>query len=76
MVTANVRTVSVCCEGACVVCWKGSRRSDEEALEEQARKLGEELREVRELYEAEQDKTRSNEEETLQLHNQVLASVT
>lgn len=38
------------------------------------RKLGEEMREVRELYEAEQDKTRSNEEELLQLHNQVLAS--
>ncbi|XP_070820813.1 BICD family-like cargo adapter 1 isoform X1 [Chaetodon trifascialis] len=49
----------------------GSRRSDEEALEEQVRKLGEELREVRELYEAEQDKTRSNEEEALQLHNQM-----
>ncbi|XP_019119937.2 BICD family-like cargo adapter 1 isoform X2 [Larimichthys crocea] len=49
----------------------GSRRSDEEALEEQVRKLGEELREVRELYEAEQDKTRSNEEEVLQLHNQM-----
>lgn len=61
----------VCCEVVCVVCWKGSRRSDEEALEEQVRKLGEELREVRELYEAEQDKTRSNEEEVLQLHNQV-----
>lgn len=40
------------------------------------RKLGEELREVRELHEAEQDKTRSNEDEMLQLHNQVLASVT
>ncbi|XP_041856654.1 BICD family-like cargo adapter 1 isoform X2 [Melanotaenia boesemani] len=49
----------------------GSRRSDEEALEEQVRKLGEELREVRELYEAEQKKTRSNEEELLQLHNQM-----
>ncbi|XP_039477232.1 BICD family-like cargo adapter 1 [Oreochromis aureus] len=49
----------------------GSRRSDEEALEEQVRKLGEELREVRELYEAEQDKTRGNEDELLQLHNQV-----
>ncbi|XP_040012044.1 BICD family-like cargo adapter 1 [Xiphias gladius] len=49
----------------------GSRRSDEEALEEQVRKLGEELREVRELYEAEQDKTRSSEEEQLQLHNQM-----
>lgn len=35
------------------------------------RKLGEELREVRELYEAEQDKTHSSEEEALQLHNQV-----
>ncbi|XP_008282388.1 BICD family-like cargo adapter 1 [Stegastes partitus] len=49
----------------------GSRRSDEEALEEQVRKLGDELREVRELYEAEQDKTRNNEEELLQLHNQM-----
>ncbi|XP_074525873.1 BICD family-like cargo adapter 1 isoform X2 [Halichoeres trimaculatus] len=49
----------------------GSRRSDEEALEEQLRKLGEELREVRELYEAEQEKKRNNEEETLQLHNQM-----
>ncbi|XP_070761140.1 BICD family-like cargo adapter 1 [Enoplosus armatus] len=49
----------------------GSRRSDEEALEEQVRKLGEELREVRELYEAEQDKTRSSDEEVLQLHNQM-----
>ncbi|XP_033476322.2 BICD family-like cargo adapter 1 isoform X1 [Epinephelus lanceolatus] len=49
----------------------GSRRSDEEALEEQVRKLGEELREVRELHEAEQDKTRSNEDEMLQLHNQM-----
>ncbi|XP_040051881.1 BICD family-like cargo adapter 1 isoform X1 [Gasterosteus aculeatus] len=49
----------------------GSRRSDEEALEEQLRKLGEELREVRELYETEQDKTRSNVEDALQLHNQM-----
>ncbi|XP_039658991.1 BICD family-like cargo adapter 1 isoform X1 [Perca fluviatilis] len=49
----------------------GSPRSDEEALEEQTRKLGEELREVRELYEAEQDKTRSNEDKVLQLHNQM-----
>uniref|UniRef100_A0A3P9J6I6 BICD family like cargo adaptor 1 n=1 Tax=Oryzias latipes TaxID=8090 RepID=A0A3P9J6I6_ORYLA len=49
----------------------GSRRSDEEALEEPARKLGEELQEVRQLYEAEQDKTHSNEEELLQLHNQM-----
>lgn len=60
----------------CVLCVeKGSRRSDEEALEEQVRKLGEELREVRELYEAEQDKTRGGGEEVLQLHNQVLTSV-
>uniref|UniRef100_A0A8C7Z3C1 BICD family like cargo adaptor 1 n=1 Tax=Oryzias sinensis TaxID=183150 RepID=A0A8C7Z3C1_9TELE len=51
----------------------GSRRSDEEALEEPVRKLGEELQEVRQLYEAEQDKTHSNEEELLQLHNQVMA---
>ncbi|XP_028270208.1 BICD family-like cargo adapter 1 [Parambassis ranga] len=49
----------------------GSRRSDEEALEEQVRKLGEELREVRELYEAEQDKACRSEEELLQLHNQM-----
>ncbi|XP_069022227.1 BICD family-like cargo adapter 1 isoform X2 [Embiotoca jacksoni] len=49
----------------------GSRRSDEEALEEQVRKLGDELREVRELYDAEQDKTRSGEGELLQLHNQM-----
>lgn len=53
------------------VCYQGSRRSDEEALEEQVRKLGEELRELRELYEAEQDKSRSGEDELLQLHNQV-----
>nr|XP_057925862.1 BICD family-like cargo adapter 1 isoform X1 [Doryrhamphus excisus]XP_057925863.1 BICD family-like cargo adapter 1 isoform X1 [Doryrhamphus excisus]XP_057925864.1 BICD family-like cargo adapter 1 isoform X1 [Doryrhamphus excisus] len=49
----------------------GSRRSDEDALEEQLRKLGEELREVRELYEAEQDKTVNSKEEMLQLHNQM-----
>ncbi|CAJ1068303.1 BICD family-like cargo adapter 1 isoform X2 [Xyrichtys novacula] len=49
----------------------GSRRSDEEALEEQVRKLGEELREVRELYETERDRTRNNEEKALQLHNQM-----
>lgn len=56
------------------MCLKGSRRSDEEALEEQVRKLGEELREVRDLYEAEQDKTRGGEEEALQLHNQVMTT--
>ncbi|XP_058492579.1 BICD family-like cargo adapter 1 isoform X2 [Solea solea] len=49
----------------------GSRRSDEEALEEQVRKLGEELRDTRELYEAELDKTRGSERELLQLHNQM-----
>nr|XP_061804205.1 BICD family-like cargo adapter 1 [Nerophis lumbriciformis] len=49
----------------------GSRRSDEEALEEQVKKLGEELREIRELYEAEQDKTHNSKEELLQLHNQM-----
>ncbi|XP_008415494.1 BICD family-like cargo adapter 1 isoform X2 [Poecilia reticulata] len=49
----------------------GSRRSDEEALEEQVRKMGEELQEVRELYEAEQHKTQGNEEELLQMHNQM-----
>ncbi|XP_051757791.1 BICD family-like cargo adapter 1 isoform X1 [Ctenopharyngodon idella] len=49
----------------------GSRRSDEEVLEEQVRKLSEELRELRELYEQEQEKTRNSQEEALQLHNQV-----
>ncbi|XP_035641298.1 BICD family-like cargo adapter 1 [Oncorhynchus keta] len=49
----------------------GSRRSDEEALEDQVRKLGEELRGVRELYQADQDRTRNSQEEVLQLHNQM-----
>ncbi|XP_042585196.1 BICD family-like cargo adapter 1 isoform X2 [Cyprinus carpio] len=49
----------------------GSRRSDEEVLEEQVRKLSEELRELRELYEQEQEKTHNSQEEVLQLHNQV-----
>ncbi|RXM92458.1 Bicaudal D-related protein 1 [Acipenser ruthenus] len=49
----------------------GSRRSDEEALEEQVRKLGEESRTLRELYESEQSKARDSQEEALQLHNQV-----
>ncbi|XP_051964024.1 BICD family-like cargo adapter 1 [Xyrauchen texanus] len=49
----------------------GSRRSDEEVLEEHVRKLGEELRELRELFEQEQKKTRTSQEEALQLHNQV-----
>ncbi|XP_036835560.1 BICD family-like cargo adapter 1 isoform X1 [Oncorhynchus mykiss] len=49
----------------------GSRRSDEEALEDQVRKLGEELRGVRELYQAEQNRTRNSQEEVLQLHNQM-----
>lgn len=49
----------------------GSRRSDEEVLEEQVRKLSEELRELRELYEQEQEKTHNSQEEALQLHNQV-----
>ncbi|XP_058850203.1 BICD family-like cargo adapter 1 isoform X1 [Acipenser ruthenus] len=48
----------------------GSRRSDEEALEEQVRKLGEESRTLRELYESEQSKARDSQEEALQLHNQ------
>lgn len=55
----------------CFVHFKGSRRSDEEALEEQVRKLGEELRDLRELYQAGQDKAHSSEEEVLELHNQV-----
>ncbi|XP_051524292.1 BICD family-like cargo adapter 1 [Myxocyprinus asiaticus] len=49
----------------------GSRRSDEEVLEEHVRKLGEELRELRELFEQEQKKTHASQEEALQLHNQV-----
>ncbi|XP_066500621.1 BICD family-like cargo adapter 1 [Hoplias malabaricus] len=49
----------------------GSRRSDEEVLEEQVRKLGEELKEVRELYEQEQERVRRAQEEVLQLHNQI-----
>ncbi|XP_061116771.1 BICD family-like cargo adapter 1 [Conger conger] len=49
----------------------GSRRSDEEALEDQVRKLGEDLRALRELYDGEQDRTRSSKDEALQLHNQV-----
>ncbi|XP_069038152.1 BICD family-like cargo adapter 1 isoform X2 [Lepisosteus oculatus] len=49
----------------------GSRRSDEEALEEQVKKLGEELRAQRELYEGEQSKAHASQEEALQLHSQV-----
>ncbi|XP_026072935.1 BICD family-like cargo adapter 1 isoform X2 [Carassius auratus] len=48
-----------------------SRRSDEDVLEEQVRKLSEELRELRELYDQEQEKTRNSQEEVLELHNQV-----
>ncbi|MBN3322114.1 BICL1 protein, partial [Atractosteus spatula] len=53
------------------VCMQGSRRSDEEALEEQVKKLGEELRAQRELYEGEQSKAHASQEEALQLHSQV-----
>ncbi|KAK3539741.1 hypothetical protein QTP70_013175 [Hemibagrus guttatus] len=49
----------------------GSRRSDEDVLEEQVQKLGEELREIRELYEQEQERVRSTQEDMLQLHNQI-----
>ncbi|KAJ7994093.1 hypothetical protein DPEC_G00262350 [Dallia pectoralis] len=49
----------------------GSRRSDEEALEDQVRKLGEELRGVRELYDAEQDRARTSQDEVLELHNKI-----
>ncbi|XP_028852527.1 BICD family-like cargo adapter 1 isoform X2 [Denticeps clupeoides] len=49
----------------------GSRRSDEEALEDQVRKLGEDLRALRDLYELEQEQARRSQEEVLQLHNQV-----
>ncbi|XP_067087174.1 BICD family-like cargo adapter 1 [Osmerus mordax] len=49
----------------------GSRRSDEEALEDQVRKLGEELRDAREQYETEQLRARNSREELLQLHNQM-----
>ncbi|KAA0714376.1 BICD family-like cargo adapter 1 [Triplophysa tibetana] len=53
------------------LCAQGSRRSDEEVLEEQVRKLGEELRELRELYEQEHENTRCGRKEVLQLHDQV-----
>ncbi|KAL0187328.1 hypothetical protein M9458_018998, partial [Cirrhinus mrigala] len=43
---------------------------DEEVLEEQVRKLSEELQKLRELYEQEQEKTHNSQEEVLQLHNQ------
>lgn len=67
-----LKTLSACfIQVWCVVYPKGSRRSDEEALEEQVRKLGEELRDLREMYEAGQDKSHCSEEEVLQLHNQV-----
>ncbi|XP_054587194.1 BICD family-like cargo adapter 1 isoform X4 [Nothobranchius furzeri] len=49
----------------------GSRRSDEEALEDHVRKLGEELREVRELYQSEQQRSHGREEELQQLHSQM-----
>ncbi|XP_053536236.1 BICD family-like cargo adapter 1 isoform X2 [Ictalurus punctatus] len=49
----------------------GSRRTDEDVLEEQVRKLVEELREARELYEKEQERVRSTQEDMLQLHNQI-----
>lgn len=67
-----LKTLSACfIQVWCVVYPKGSRRSDEEALEEQVRKLGEELRDLREMYEAGQDKSHCSEEEVLRLHNQV-----
>ncbi|XP_047655971.1 BICD family-like cargo adapter 1 isoform X2 [Tachysurus fulvidraco] len=49
----------------------GSRRSDEDVLEEHMRKLGEELREIQDLYEQEQERVRSTQEDMLQLHNQI-----
>ncbi|XP_060738316.1 BICD family-like cargo adapter 1 isoform X2 [Tachysurus vachellii] len=49
----------------------GSRRSDEDVLEEHVRKLGEELREIQDLYEQEQERVRSTQEDMLQLHNQI-----
>ncbi|XP_072289794.1 BICD family-like cargo adapter 1 [Eucyclogobius newberryi] len=49
----------------------GARSEEEQALEEQVRKLGDELREVRELYECEQEKSHNSEGEVLQLHNQM-----
>lgn len=53
---------------------QGSRRSDEEALEDQIRKLSEELRTLREQCEGEQEKVRVSQEEALHLHNQVSES--
>lgn len=57
----------------CLCVWgdQGSRRSDEDVLEEHVRKLGEELREIQDLYEQEQERVRSTQEDMLQLHNQV-----
>ncbi|XP_063049664.1 BICD family-like cargo adapter 1 [Engraulis encrasicolus] len=49
----------------------GSRRSDEEALEDQVRKLSEELRSMKDLYESEQERTHTSQDDMLQLHNQV-----
>ncbi|XP_076859568.1 BICD family-like cargo adapter 1 isoform X2 [Brachyhypopomus gauderio] len=52
----------------------GSRRSDEEVLEEQVRKLGEELRGVRELYQHEQERVHSAQEEVALLSVEVCSS--
>ncbi|KAF7695200.1 BICD family-like cargo adapter 1 isoform X1 [Silurus meridionalis] len=49
----------------------GSHRSDEDVLEEQVRKLSEELHKVQELYKQEQERVRSTQEDMLQLHNQI-----
>ncbi len=62
-----VHSISIIQRVFCV--HQGSRRSDEEVLEEQVRKLSEELRELRDLYDQEQEKTHNSQEEVLQLHS-------
>ncbi|MBN3289216.1 BICL1 protein, partial [Polypterus senegalus] len=49
----------------------GSRRSDEDALEEQVKKMSEEMRVLREKNEAEQQKVHLGQEELLQLQHQL-----
>lgn len=50
---------------------QGSRHSDEDVLEEQVQKLRDELREARKLYEQEQERVQSTQEDMVQIHNQV-----
>lgn len=50
---------------------QGSRHSDEDVVEDQVQKLREELREARQLYEQEQERVRSTQEDLVQIHDQV-----